>query len=154
MKHLSHKIVASLLAGGVALSSVNASGALTETSHVVSSARGDAVRLADPGAIISSIDSVGNQLKEALLAGAKAQDEAERLRAEAAVLKFKNAVLEAQKKEKKAEKLSVKQRIKNWFQKSNERIRNWFAKIDATKVITTIISGLLTLAGTLLVILL
>jgi hypothetical protein len=154
MKHLSHKIVASLLVGGVALSSVNASGALAETSRVVSSARGDAVRLADPGAIISSIDSVGNQLKEALLAGAKAQDEAERLRAEAAVLKFKNAVLEAQKKEKKAEKLSLNQRIKNWFQKSNERIRNWFAKIDATKVVTTIISGLLTLAGTLLVILL
>lgn len=143
MKHLSQKIAVGFLASSLVLSSVNAAGALSETPRVVSSNHKTAVKLAERQVIIGSIDAVGNQLKEALLIGAQAQDEVEHLKAEAAALKFKNAVLEAQKAKSHAEKQSTWQKFKNWV-----------SKIDATKVLTTVISGAITLIGTLLIILL
>lgn len=150
MKHLSHKVAVSLLASSVVLSSVNASGALLEIPRVVSSTQRTAVKLNEPQVIVDSLHTVWTQLEQALLSGAEAQEEILRLKAEynalkseAAALKFKNVVLEAQKAKEHAEKQSTWQKFKNWV-----------SKIDGTKVITTIVSGLITLVGTLLLLLL
>lgn len=151
MKHLSYKIAVNALVTSVILSSVNATGAFTETYQpVVSSTAKTAVTLNDPQAIIASLRAGEAQLEQALVAGAHAQEEAIRLKAEyealkskATRLKFQNVVLEAQQQEHRAEKQSTWQRFKNWV-----------SKLDVTKVVTTVVSGIVTLIGTLLLILL
>lgn len=148
MKHFSKKIVVSLLATNVALSSVNASNALTGTPSVVSDNASVIVHANDPDTIIASIDQGAQQIKQALLAGAEAQDEVIRLikendalRSQTLRLKFQNVVLEAQQQEQKVENKS------RW-----ERFKSWISNLNPNVVVKSVFSALVTIGGILLMI--
>lgn len=167
MKHLSQKLAISFLATSVTLSSVNADRPLLEVTNldvpsVVSFdyttknlAQKAYKRLNDPESIIRNLHDVHTQLKKALLNGAAAQDEAIKLQSkldelesrfnnlneEAQKLILENATLKIEQEKHRAEKQST------W-----ERLKNWIFKLDATKVATTLITGLFSVLCTLLVI--
>lgn len=164
MKHLSHKLAVSLLATSVTLSSVNADRPLLEVPSVVSFdnttkdlAQKAYKRLNSPESIIRSLRDGQIQLEKALLKGAAAQDEVieltklynklksefDTLSEDVQKLKIENASLKFEQKEHKAEKRSTWQRFKNWV-----------FKLDATKVATILITGLISVLGTLLIIIL
>lgn len=165
MKHLSHTIAVSLLATSVTLSSVSADRPLLEVPSVVSfdntakhlAYKVQKQRLNSPESIITSLRYGEAQLEEALLSGAAAQDEVieltklynklksefDALSEDAQKLKIENALLKTQHEEHRAEKQSTWQRFKNWI-----------FKMDATKIASTVITGIISVLCTLLVIIL
>lgn len=151
MKKPSKTIAQSLIATSLLVSSTSAATAdilpISTPSGAQESSR---VAVSIPSDVMASISSGTDALRQALMSGAKATEQlkivhklSEDLKKKNLALKFKNAVLEAKEVTNKKEKQSL------W-----QRVTNWFSSIDATKVATSIISGILTIAGTLLIILL
>jgi hypothetical protein len=150
MKTSSKTITHSLIAASLLLSSVSASGATLlsgDTSHSAMD-RQESVTLSTD--VMESISKGTEELRLALLSGAKAHEKlklqsalADALKKENVALKFQHAVFKAKEATHQAEKKSF------W-----EGVKTWFSKIDGTKVVTSIISGIVTIIGTILLIIL
>lgn len=150
MKTSSKTITHSLIAASLLLSSVSAAGThlLSRDTTPPELGRQESTTLSPD--VMDSIAKGTEELRLALLSGAKAHEKlkaqaelAEALKKENIALKFKHAVFKAKEATHQAEKKSF------W-----EGVKNWFSKIDGTKVVTSIISGIVTIIGTILLIIL
>jgi FtsZ-binding cell division protein ZapB len=164
MKHLSHKLAASLLATSVTLSLAHADTPLLELPlfDSVDVTKTPVHKVHQPhfnssNSIIQYLRDGEAQLEKALLSGAAAQDEVIALTKTYNNLKSQFDALSEETKKLTIENAALKieqEKLKSKKQSTWQRFQNWIFKLDATKVATTIISGLATVICTLLVIIL
>lgn len=151
MKTPSKTITYSLIAASLFVSTSSAAASDTLSTPTYSDTHSSSsTPVSIPTDVMASISRGTEELQRALLSGAAAQEQLKVVKEAAATLKKKNLALTFKTAVLKAKHVAHQKEKKTFWQ----GVRNWFAKIDGTKVVTTILSGALTILGTLLLILL
>lgn len=152
MKTPSKTITYSLIAASlfVSTASAGASDTLSSSTYSGTPASSSTTPVSIPTDVMASISRGTEELQRALLSGAAAQEQLKALTAATNGLKKQNLALKFKTAVLKAKHVAHQKEKKSFWQ----GVRSWFAKIDGTKVVTTILSGALTILGTLLLILL
>ncbi len=136
----SNKVFTRLSLGSLLLSSLTCANPLIfseeNTLHTNSTVAAETTQL------INGLRSEGHKLEEALIKGAAAETLAAKLQKENIILKWKTLTSKAQLKvmKQQAEELKVAATESTW-----NKFKNWFKGIDGTKVLSAIISGIVTI---------